>query len=320
MTTGHGRRRRPGLRGMLGMRRWRVVVTAAVTAPLLAIGGTLGLWLTTGRLPVAGGAVWFKVTKLGEAHFSDPPGGPVFILVAGNDARAEVGGARADALHVIGVNPGLGRATILDIPRDTGAEIPGHGTDKINTAFAYGGLELQATAVGQMVGIDISYAITTDFAGFIAMVDEIGGIDVDVPMPMSDRATGAYFEPGPRHLNGEQALAFSRNRHDFPTGDLQRSANQGHLILSTLATLRARGTAGAGTLHAVSVLARHTDTKGLGLGDLYRLGRLGLSIDPAQVRNEVIPVGSGHGTRLALLPSAAGLFADFRDDAVLQSH
>jgi len=296
------------------------VLAAATAASTLALAGAVGLWLTTGRLPVAGGAVWFRVTKVGEAHFADAPDRPVFILVVGNDARAEVGGARADALHVIGVNPALGRATILDIPRDTGASIPGHGTDKINTAFAFGGLERQAQAVGQMVGVEITYAITTDFAGFIAMVDEIGGLEVDVPMAMDDRNTGAVFQPGPQHLDGEQALAFSRNRHDFPTGDLQRTANQGHLILSALATLRARGTGASGTLRAVSVLARHTETKGLGLADLYRLGRLGLSLDPTKVENVVVPVGSGQGTRLALLPSAAGLFADFRDDGVLQHH
>ncbi len=300
--------------------RWVLALATAPVALILAVGGALGLWLATGRLPLAGGAVWFQVAKVGEAHFADAPDRPVFMLVVGNDARAGVGGARGDALHVIGVNPALGRATILDIPRDTGAAIPGHGTDKINAAFAFGGIERQAQAVGQLVGVDISYAITTNFAGFIGMVDEIGGLDVNVPMRMSDRNTGAFFEPGPQHLNGEKALAFSRNRHDFPTGDLQRSANQGYLILSALATLRGRGTGAAATLHAVSVLARHTETKGLGLADLYRLGRLGLSIDPAQVRNVVIPVGSGRGTRLALLPSAAGLFADFRDDAVLQSH
>jgi len=304
-----------------GLRRRRLLaLVAAVTVPVLAIGAAAGLWLATGRLPLAGGAVWFRVTKVGGAHFADAPDRPVFILVVGNDYRPEVGGARGDALHVIGVNPASGQATILDIPRDTGAAIPGHGTDKINVAFAFGGIERQAQAVGQLVGVEISYAIATDFAGFIALVDEIGGIDVDVPMRMSDRYTGAYFEPGRRHLNGEQALAFSRNRHDFPTGDLQRSANQGHLILSALATLRGRNTGAAGTLHAVSVLARHTETHGLGLTDLYRLGRLGLSLDPSRVRNVVIPVGAGRGSRLALLPSAQALFADFRDDAVLQSH
>ncbi len=169
--------------------RWVLALATAPVALILAVGGALGLWLATGRLPLAGGAVWFQVAKVGEAHFADAPDRPVFMLVVGNDARAGVGGARGDALHVIGVNPALGRATILDIPRDTGAAIPGHGTDKINAAFAFGGIERQAQAVGQLVGVDISYAITTNFAGFIGMVDEIGGLDVNVPMPSAATAT-----------------------------------------------------------------------------------------------------------------------------------
>jgi LCP family protein required for cell wall assembly len=214
----------------------------------------------------------------------------------------------------------LGKATMLDIPRDTGADIPGHGLDKINAAFSRGGVRLEAQTVAKMVGVNIPYAITTDFGGFISMVDGVGGIDVNVPFPMNDSFSGATFQPGPVHMNGTQALAFCRDRHDFPTGDLQRSENQGTFILAALTKLRSQNPDATGTINLLATLGRHAVLDGVGLKDLYKLGRLGLNFDASQVRNMRIPVTSGSGTRLQLDGSARGLFQDFADDGVLQAH
>jgi len=76
---------------------------------------------------------WFTVTKVGEAHFSDEPAAPFFFLPVGNDGRTGDTISRGEAIHLIGVNPAAHAATILDIPRDTAAEIPGYGSDKINS-------------------------------------------------------------------------------------------------------------------------------------------------------------------------------------------
>ncbi len=302
-----------------------LLVSTFVGAPLcvlLAIALVIGLFLTTGRLPFATGATWFTVTKVGEAHFSDEPTEPFFFLVVGNDGRTGDKVTRGDALHLIGVNPSLHSATILDIPRDTGAVIPGKsGTDKINAAMN-GGLELEAQTVAKLVGVQIPYAITTDFDGFIAMVDGIGGVDQTVAQDMNDPdGSGAVFTAGASyHMGGDTALRFNRDRHDMPRGDLDRSGNQGTFIVSALAQLRKNNLGAAGTLKALATLGAHAQIQGLGLADLYRLGRLALSIDPAKIRNVVIPVGSGSGTQLQLSGDAAGLFADFADDAVLQTH
>ena len=302
--------------------RRHLLLGTFVGAPLcvlLAIALVIGLFVTTGRLPFASGATWFTVTKVGEAHFSDEPTEPFFFLAVGNDGRTGDTVTRGDALHLIGVNPALHAATILDIPRDTGAEIPGHGTDKI---AMNGGLALEARTVGNLVGVQIPYAITTDFDGFIAMVDGIGGVDQTVAQDMNDPdGSGAVFTAGTSyHMDGDTALRFNRDRHDMPRGDLDRSGNQGTFILSALAQLRKNNLGAAGTLQALANLGAHAKIEGLGLADLYRLGRLALSIDPANVRNVVIPVGSGSGTQLQLTGDAAGLFADFADDGVLQAH
>jgi anionic cell wall polymer biosynthesis LytR-Cps2A-Psr (LCP) family protein len=121
-------------------------------------------------------------------------------------------------------------------------------------------------------------------------------------------------------LDGHQALSYARNRHQFPNSDLTRTQNQGYLILQALTQFRAANTGPIGTLDLLADLGRHAKLDGIGLKDLYGLGRLGLSIDPAQVKNVLVPVGSGSGSNLALGPGAASLFQDFADDGVLQSH
>jgi LCP family protein required for cell wall assembly len=300
----------------------RLLLFSVLSPPLcglLVAGLVMAAWLIVGRPVPAKGARWFKIEALSEAHFSGSPDKPVFILVVGNDGRAGVGGERGDALHLIGVNPQQGAATIIDIPRDTAVPIPGHGTDKINAAFAYGGLKLQAQAIGQLVGIDIQFGITTNFDGFTAMVDEIGGVLVDVPSRMNDSFSGSDFQPGPQKLDGPSSLAFNRDRHTFPTGDIKRTENQGLFIVSALGTIQRQTPGAGGTLHLLAILARHAELENLDLPTLYRLGRLGLTIDPGKIRNAVLPTGSGQGTNLSVTPAAQELFADFRDDGVLES-
>ena len=159
---------------------------------------------------------WFTLTKTANADYTPSPTGPVFLLAIGNDGRPGDTVTRGDAIHLIGVNPALHQATILDIPRDTGMQIPGHGIDKVNASHAFGGPRLQADTIGAAVGVTIPYVIDTDFDGFIGMVDDLGGLTVNVPIRMQDKFSGADFQPGPQKLDGHQALAYARNRHQFP--------------------------------------------------------------------------------------------------------
>jgi anionic cell wall polymer biosynthesis LytR-Cps2A-Psr (LCP) family protein len=176
--------------------------------------------------------------------------------------------------------------------------------------------------LNQMMGIQITYAATTNFPGFIQMVNDLEGIEVDIPMPLDDPdGSGAWFEtPGTQKVTGDQALAFARDRHDFNGGDIDRSYNQGTIILSALRTLQANGDdEPADVFKNVSILAAHVKTENLSIGELFRLGRIAMAMDPASVKNITIPVGSGEGTNLQVQSSAQALFADFRDDAVLQT-
>jgi LCP family protein required for cell wall assembly len=263
-----------------------------------------------------------KITKVADAEYEPRPGEPFFMLAIGNDGRPGVGGERGDALHLIGVNPAEGRATIINIPRDTYVPVPGHGNEKITHAYLFGGPRLQADVVGALVGVHVSYVVATNFEGFTGMVDDLGGIDVDIPMAMDDQNSGAVFLPGPQHINGAQALAFSRNRY-IPNGDIRRTEHQGLLIIYGLAKARAEAGDPLQTLRFLGVLVRRTRLDGISITDLYRMSRLALSIDPSNVRNATMPsrVGSAGAASVVFpAPEAGALFEDFRDDAILQAH
>jgi LCP family protein required for cell wall assembly len=300
------------------LRRLALGATAVVVAVAASLTALVG-----GMRPAPGQAA-VELHGLGttSAAFAAGPDEPVFFLALGSDERAGLGGARSDAVHVIGVHRADGRATIINIPRDTYVPIPGHGQGRINEAYQYGGAELAARTVGNLVGVDLGMVAVTTFTGLEAMVDDLGGLDVEVPMHMDDRNSGAAFVPGRQRLSGAQVLALSRNRH-IPGGDLTRTEHQGLVIVSALAQLRAEGAGPTSALRALGTLLRHTRVVGVELTDLYRLGLTGLSIDPAQVRNVTMPGVLGQaGSASVVRPagSAAALFRDFADDAILQAH
>lgn len=291
-------------------------------AGLLLAGGLAAVWLGLGAPEPARAATWFTVHRTSTgANFTPAPNAPFFVLVLGNDSnpgdrnRPEPG--LGDAIQVIGVNPATGDASIISVPRDTQAP----SGDKINAYHSNGGLPSIVAQLERMMGIDIAYAMTTGFSGFVDMVDTIGGVDITVTEPMVDTDSGTNFQPGNYKMTGESLLAFTRDRKSYPAeGDRRRSLNQARAIIATLATLRAQDPDAAGTVKLVATVARHVKTEGLNLAELYDLGRLALSIDPARIKSVLLPTGSGGGTNLAVAPAAQDLFADFRDDAVLQSH
>ncbi len=259
------------------------------------------------------------VEKVSDARFAPGPDRPFFVAVIGNDARPGQSVSRADALHLIGVNPATGQATILNIPRDTYVELPGGGRDKINAANVRGGPVTTARALGQLVGVDVSFVVSTGFVGLAAMVDELGGVSVDVPVAMNDPLSGAIFPRGRVQMSGAQALAFSRNRH-LGGGDFTRSQDQGILILAALTKLQGEGVNPANIVRWMGVLARHSRFDNVSLTELYRLGRVAASIDPGRVANITMPGRAGQAGAASVVfvgPEAPALFAAFRDDGVV---
>jgi len=301
------------------------LMLAPVLCGALVAGLVSAAWLALGSPVPARAAVWMQIVKTGEARDSGAPDQPFFVLALGTGARSDNPAdspddpGLSDAIHVIAVNPALGAATILDIPRDT----EGPGGSKLNSYIVSSGsenLRAAANAVSSVVGVQLPMVIRVNFPHFQDMVDAIGGIDITIPTAMDDDFSGAHFSPGPTHLNGEQALAFSRDRHSFANGDLSRSNNQGLLILAALSTLRAKNPSAGDAVRLVALVGRHVKLDGVGISDLFHMGQLGLALDPTNIKNVTLPVGAAGGSNLAPTADAKSLLADFVDDGVLESH
>ena len=194
---------------------------------------------------------------------------------------------------------------MIDIPRDTCWQ-----GDKINVGNTQGP-RAQADDVGGLLGVNISYVVDVDFAGFIGLVDGVGGLPVNVPTAMHDSYSGAYFTPGIHHMNGLEALAFSRDRHDFPQSDIVRTSNQGLLILDAMRDLDKKMQSASGEFQLLALLGQHAQLDGIGIRDLYRLGRDGLLAGPGpdqerqralQRRGQLSQPRRGRGRSLRGLP------------------
>jgi len=268
------------------------------------------------------GADVFRISKTATGSNEWTPAQPLYILLLGSDTRPGAGCGCSDAIHVVGVPVGGGTATMINVPRDTRIDVPGKGLSKLTEAMATGGPQLTAQAVSQWMGVPISYTIMTTFDGLPGMVDELGGITVEVPERMDDSFTNVHLDPGPTPMDGDLALRFARSRH-ITGSDYQRTQNQALLILATLSYLRSAGTSPTDTLKYLGILSRHTTLEGMSTPDLYRLARVALGIDPAAVKSVLVPSsGATIGGTSYVIPTddAAGLFSDFADDATLEWH
>ncbi|MBR7928192.1 LCP family protein [Aerococcaceae bacterium zg-ZUI334] len=167
---------------------------------------------------------------------------PMSILLLGTDTgalgRDEVG--RSDVLMVMTVNPNTERVTLISIPRDTYVEIVGRGTqDKINHAYAFGGAEMSMDTVNQFFKMKLDHYIVVNMKGIEQIVDAVGGIDVTPPT--SFEMMGYTFNEGETtHINGEQALAYARERYTSG-GDYARQERQREIIQAVMAKVSEAG-------------------------------------------------------------------------------
>lgn len=208
----------------------------------------------------------------------------VRVLVLGSDRRKDesVGGQRADAIHVVSLNTETFKGSVINIPRDSYVEIaPNRGKERINAALELGGIEAQIKTVEKLIGFDVDYWVMTDFDGLIAMVNDIGGVEIDIPAAMNDKASGAVFPAGRNHLDGDKALAFSRNRH-FETGDFERTANQTLLMLAIFKKLKTEAMGRPNVISYMDILSRHVETE-LRPAEMFQLISKAFQFEPANI-------------------------------------
>ena len=181
-------------------------------------------------------------------------GDPFYVLLMGVDkSQSRTSGAeaslygdsdadfRADSIILARIDPSQKQVTLVSLHRDTLIDFGADGgKQKLNAAYSIGaskegssGPAYMVETVSKFAGVPISHYVEIDFDGFSAVVDKLGGIEVDVPIDMDDDLAGAHLKAGTQTLDGQQALAFARSRHSYDNygdGDVYRAANQRMVI------------------------------------------------------------------------------------------
>jgi LCP family protein required for cell wall assembly len=304
--------------------------------PLIALFVTVSVWAVGGAVladPPRAGAQATPPAPLGHPvdssflpSFADVAGRrTLFVLAIGSDARPgvcePVERCLADSIHLIGINPREGGASILGFPRDSYVPIPGVGTQKINNALFAGGPELLVQTVEELVGVDIDSYFLTSFEGLKKMVNSVEGIEVEIPYAMNDPSSGAVFSEGLQELDGKQTLAFARNRKSTPNGDFSRSENQGLVMLGALEQFRRDIRRDPFTLFTWLASGMEHIQTDLSAMELFQLSMATLTVNPNKVVNRVTPGGigtAGSASIVTLGGEADAVFADIADDGLLE--
>ena len=150
------------------------------------------------------------------------------------------GAQRSDVIMLATVAADGQSASVVSIPRDSWVDIPGHGMNKINAAYSFGGPTLLVETIEALTRIHVDHFAVIDFAGFAAMTDAAGGIDVNVGQQTT--FGGITVPAGPQHLNGQQALAYVRERKSLPGGDFDRVRRQQNALRSLITSTYRNGT------------------------------------------------------------------------------
>jgi LCP family protein required for cell wall assembly len=219
-------RTRPPGRSRRHLRRWVGVLVLLWVAFLVAV----PVW------------AWSKVHKVDFQPASAPADQPgTTYLLVGSDSRA--GLTRKQELH-LGTGKGEGQRTdtimllhtgsgpnlLMSIPRDSIVPIPGHPTTKINAAFAWGGPKLLTKTIEQDTHIHIDHYVEIGFAGFVDVVNAVGGIQVCPSQKMVDPLANLHIKKGCQQVNGKVALAYARSRHVSSLGDIDRARHQREVV------------------------------------------------------------------------------------------
>jgi LCP family protein required for cell wall assembly len=276
----------PRMPGASGWRRWlrpRPILSIIAILVALAVIGTVGTY-------------FYLNSQLNRQNIlvSYPgrpsPGSGTNWLIAGSDSRQgltakeerqlatgfDIGGQRSDTILILHIPAGGGRPLLISIPRDSYVDIPGYGMNKINAAYEFGGPKLLAKTVQNATGLYINHYMGIGFGGFVNVVNAVGGVRMCLTAPLHDVASAVNLRKGCQILDGDQALAYVRDRHNFATQDLQREQDQRIFLKSLLSKLTSTGVifnpfralpAATGTVHTLTV------DSGTSLYGLYQAAR-----------------------------------------------
>jgi len=284
------------------------------------IGGTVAG--TIGNGTAAQATPLFELEKA-HADFTPSLDGttPIFILLMGSDSRPGVtpmDKGRSDSIHILGINPAEHRATVFGIPRDSYVPLSTGGTDKINAAMPVGGPEAEMQTVENLTGIKFDYYVLTGFQQVTQAVNQIGGLEVDVPYSVVGYQQ--TFPSGLHRMTGQEVLGYSRTRHSLPLGDFDRSLNQGVVLLSALSQFRSEYAKDPTRLYSWLGAGLRTVQTTVPIDELIKLAGLAQSIPASRVTNLVAlgtAVMQGTQSVVNLSPDNQALWQDMAQDGFI---
>jgi anionic cell wall polymer biosynthesis LytR-Cps2A-Psr (LCP) family protein len=215
-------------------RRTRRVLIGALTLLLAGVGGIAGAgwWAIehyTGKVSRIPNA--FPTDVPASAQPKDSKGGETFLLVGvdrrsdlpttGKDAKVsdwKYGAQRSDTMMLVHIPANHKNTYVVSLPRDSWVSIPGHRKAKLNAAFSWGGSPLLIDTVQRLTDVKIDHLAVIDWSGFKALTDSVGGVTL-----------------GGKHMNGEQALTYIRERYHLPRGDFDRTHRQQAFLRAVIA-------------------------------------------------------------------------------------
>lgn len=208
-------------------KKWGIRALIALTVLILLL--LLILWLILDRID--------RIDALDGARPANAKGQTILFLgldrrsdvqTTGRNARGDAfvpGAQRADMIMLLHITEDRNDAYGVSIPRDSWVDIPGHGKNKINAAYSFGGPKLMVQTVQAVTGVHIDHVAVADFEGFRQLTDAVGGVDVYFPQAVPIPGVGTWPQ-GLVHLDGELALAYVKQRYGLPNGDFDRIHRQ----------------------------------------------------------------------------------------------
>ena len=204
------------------------------------------------------------VKKIRPKEASIETGDPINILLLGTDddgrgrdtSKGYVG--RSDSMIILSLNPKTRTTKMLSIPRDVYTDIQGHGQDKINHAFAFGGVDLSIDTVQNFLNVPIDYYAVVNMQGLEQLIDAVGGIDVTSPITFTYQES-SFVAGETKHVDGWNAMNFARMRYDDPEGETGRQ-NRQKLVIKALVDKLSNVGAIANYPQLLEVVAKNVQT------------------------------------------------------------
>lgn len=164
------------------------------------------------------------------------------FLLVGRDAHGAGENGRSDSMILCSVDTGSKSVTLISFLRDIYLRIPGHGSSRLNASYSWGGAELLKQTLEENFGVTADVTLEIDFEGFQNVIDHLGGVDIDLTDEEAHHLNNGHgwtLSAGVNHLNGQQALAYSRIR--YLDSDFYRTERQRNVLTALLTTYGSAG-------------------------------------------------------------------------------